>query len=109
MSKEDLIRGVTELLNEIQDALLKRATELRDSNMKKMDTLDEFKAFFAEGAHSGFALMHWAGSNEEEEQIAKDMKVTIRCIPLGDEYAEEGKCFITGKPSHRRVVFARSY
>jgi prolyl-tRNA synthetase len=109
MSKEDLIRGVTELLHEIQDALLKRATELRDSNMKKMDSLDEFKAFFAEGAHSGFALMHWAGSNEEEEQIAKDMKVTIRCIPLGDEYAEEGKCFITGKPSHRRVVFARSY
>jgi prolyl-tRNA synthetase len=77
--------------------------------MKKMDTLDEFKAFFAEGAHSGFALMHWAGSNDEEEQIAKDMKVTIRCIPMGDEYAEEGKCFITGKPSHRRVVFARSY
>jgi prolyl-tRNA synthetase len=109
MPKEDLIRGVADLLHEIQDALLKRATELRDSNMKKMDTLDEFKAFFAEGAHSGFALMHWAGSNEEEEQIAKDMKVTIRCIPLGDEYAEEGKCFITGKPSHRRVVFARSY
>jgi prolyl-tRNA synthetase len=109
LPKEDFIRNVTEMLQEIQDALLTRATELRDSNMKKMDTLDEFKAFFADGAHSGFALMHWAGSNQDEDQIAKDMKVTIRCIPMGDEYAEEGKCFITGAPSVRRVVFARSY
>ena len=28
---------------------------------------------------------------------------------FGDEYAEEGKCFFTGKPSSRRVVFAKSY
>jgi prolyl-tRNA synthetase len=53
--------------------------------------------------------MHWAGSNEDEDRIAKDYKVTIRCIPLGDEYAEEGTCFVTGKPSSRRVVFAKSY
>jgi prolyl-tRNA synthetase len=53
--------------------------------------------------------MHWAGSNEEEDKIAKEMKITIRCIPISDEFAEEGKCFLTGKPSSRRVVFARSY
>jgi prolyl-tRNA synthetase len=82
---------------------------LRDANIKKLDTLDEFKAFFANDAPGGFALMHWAGSTEEEENIAKENKITIRCIPLGDSYAEEGKCFLTGKPSSRRVVFARSY
>ena len=26
-----------------------------------------------------------------------------------DEYAEQGPCFLTGQPSSRRVVFARSY
>lgn len=111
VSKEDFLQGVTEKLQEIQDALLSRATALRDANTKRMDTVEEFKAYFAEGsgATGGFALMHWAGSNDEEEQISKDMKVTIRCIPLGDEYAEEGKCFLTGKPSSRRVIFARSY
>lgn len=107
--KEDFIQTVTERLQEIQDALLVRATALRDANMKKLDTMEEFKAFFAEDAPGGFALMHWAGSMEEEETIAKENKITIRCIPLGDEFAEEGKCFLTGKPSSRRVVFARSY
>jgi prolyl-tRNA synthetase len=107
--KEDLIRDVTERLQDIQDSLLKRATEMRDANMKKMDTMEEFQAFFAESGPGGFALMHWAGSNEEEDKIAKDMKITIRCIPLSDEFAEEGKCFLTGKPSSKRVVFARSY
>lgn len=115
VSKEDFLQGVTELLQDIQDALLKRATELRDLHTRKLDTLDEFKAFFTPQntdkpeAHGGFALMHWAGSNEDEETLAKDMKVTIRCIPMGDEYAEEGTCFLTGKPSSRRVVFAKSY
>lgn len=107
--KEDFLRNVTDLLQEIQDALLKRATDLRDANMKKLESMDEFKAFFAEGAPGGFALMHWAGNNEEEDKIAKDMRITIRCIPMGDEFVEEGTCFLTGKPSSRRVIFARSY
>ena len=109
IDKEEFIQSVQERLDDIQTALLARATALRDANMKKLDTLDEFKAFFADDAPGGFALMHWAGSMEEEEMIAKENRITIRCIPLGDQFAEEGKCFLTGKPSSRRVVFARSY
>ena len=82
---------------------------MRDANMKALDTLEEFQAFFAEGAPGGFALMHWAGSGDDEERLAKEMKVTIRCIPISEAFAEEGKCFLTGKPSAKRVVFARSY
>ena len=115
LKKEDFLQTVTDRLQEIQDALLARATALRDENMKKMDTLEEFQAFFTPKnedkpeTHGGFALMHWAGSNEEEDRLAKEMKVTIRCIPISDEFNEEGKCFLTGKPSSRRVVFAKSY
>jgi prolyl-tRNA synthetase len=35
--------------------------------------------------------------------------VTVRCIPRDDKYVEQGKCFLTGKPSPRRVIFAKSY
>jgi prolyl-tRNA synthetase len=107
--KEEFIQSVQERLGEIQDALLARATALRDANMKKLETLEEFKAYFAENSEGGFALMHWAGSSEDEDALSKELKVTIRCIPHGDQFAEEGKCFLTGKPSSRRVIFARSY
>ena len=43
-----------------------------------------------------------------EERIKEETKATIRCIPY-DAPEEEGKCIYSGKPSHRRVVFARSY
>ncbi|RBP43762.1 prolyl-tRNA synthetase [Roseimicrobium gellanilyticum] len=107
--KEQFIRDVEEILDSIQTTLLQRATALRDANTKKLETEAEFREYFKEDAPGGFALMHWAGSSEEEERIAKEMKVTIRCIPKGDQYAEEGTCFLTGRPSNRRVVFARSY
>ena len=115
ISKEDFLQNVTDLLQDIQDSLLARATALREAHTHKLETLEEFKAFFTPKnadkpeSHGGFALMHWAGSNEDEDNLAKEMKVIIRCIPMGDEYAEEGICFLTGKPSARRVVFAKSY
>ncbi len=113
--KEDLLRNVTEILQEIQDNLLARATALRDAHSKKLESLDEFRAFFGTAGDEskeisgGFALMHWAGNSEDEERLAKEFKTTIRCVPHGDEYAEEGTCFLTGKPSGRRVIFAKSY
>ena len=114
LNKEEFLRNVTEILDDIQTTLLNRATALRDEHTRKLDTLDEFKAFF-EGKEDdktisgGFALMHWAGSAADEEALAKEHKTTVRCIPIGDEYAESGTCFYTGKPSDRRVVFAKAY
>lgn len=115
IGKEEFLRNVTDLLEEIQANLLARATALRDEHTKKLNTLDEFREFFGSAEEEkgvmkgGFALMHWAGSSDDEDKLAKEFKTTIRCIPHGDEYAEEGTCFLTGKPSQRRVVFAKSY
>ena len=83
--------------------------------MTRIDSMEEFIEFFTPSntekpeIHGGFALCHWAGSNEEEEKIAKEHKVTIRCIPHGEQYAEEGTCILTGQPSSRRVVFSKAY
>ncbi|MDQ4139559.1 MAG: hypothetical protein M3142_03450, partial [Bacteroidota bacterium] len=45
---------------------------------------------------------------ETEERIKEETKATIRCIALDSE-PEEGTCIVTGRPSSRRVHFARAY
>ena len=86
----------------------------RSANTVKIDSKEEFYAFFTPKnaekpeIHGGFALAHWNGSREVEEKIKDDLKVTIRCIPFGAS-EEEGKCILTGEPSKRRVVWAKSY
>jgi prolyl-tRNA synthetase len=113
MPKEDFIQNVVDILITAQQNLLAKATALRNEHTKRLNSLEEFRDFFASTnetkIHGGFALMHWAGSSDDEDRMAKEYKTTIRCIPQGDEYAEEGSCFLTGKPSSRRVIFARSY
>jgi prolyl-tRNA synthetase len=40
--------------------------------------------------------------------VQKEFKATIRCLPFTGPQ-EAGVCIFTGKPSARRVVFARAY
>lgn len=111
----EAVESLPKILKEIQDNLLARATEFRNQNMKKIESFEEFKNFFTPKnadkpeIHGGFALCHWAGSREDEKKIKEDFKVTIRCIPFDKSFEESGKCFLTGKPSSKRVIFAKSY
>ena len=109
----EVVTGVGAILESIQQGLLERATAFRNANMVPIDTRDAFEAFFTPKSereiHGGFALCHWAGSAGDEERIQKQYGVTMRCIPWGDEYQENGICFLTGKPSSRRVIFAKAY
>ena len=89
------------MLAAIQAGLYERATEFRDANTHKVDSMGAFVEFFSDGGKGGFALCHWAGSNEDEERIAKEHKVTIRCIPDGDAFAggqvRVGEAVIAGR------------
>ena len=96
---------VKELLEEIQQNIYAKALRLREEMTCKVDTWEEFKEQIEKG---GFILAHWDGTTETEEKIKEETKATIRCIPL-DAPEEEGKCIYTGKPSKRRVIFARNY
>ncbi len=110
----DFALGAAAILEEIQGALLARATALRDANTVTIDRWEDFVAFFTPKnpdkpeIHGGFALAHWDGTRETEDRIKAELKVTIRCIPE-DAAPEAGKCVLTGAPSSRRVVFAKSY
>ncbi|MEX2286014.1 MAG: proline--tRNA ligase [Planctomycetaceae bacterium] len=117
--KEGIPRGqflstVDKLLGEIQAGLFERASHLREKNTCSIDSLDEFRAYFTPKnadepeIHGGFAYCHFCEGDPAVEEELKDLKVTIRCIPL-DQKAEPGKCLFTGKPSARRAVFAKAY
>ncbi len=107
----EFIAAATSTLQEIQDGLFERAKAFRDEHTVPVETKEAFYDFFQDPAsRGGFALAHWAGSNEDEDQLKKDLQVTIRCIPFDERFAEEeGTCFYTGQLSSRRLVFAKSY
>ena len=102
---EGLAQYVQNLLNDIQASLLQRALDFRLAQTRKVDTWEEFQVEIEKG---GFLLCHWDGTTETEEKVKELTKATIRCIPY-DAPEEEGTCIFSGKPSHRRVIFARSY
>ena len=96
---------IENLLEEIQQKIYNKALNYREKMTTTADTYDEFKEKIEKG---GFILAHWDGTPETEEKIKNETKATIRCIPLdGDE--TPGVCMVTGKPSARRVIFARAY
>ena len=97
---------ISDLLEEIQISIFNRAQTFKQENTHKADSYDEFKDIIEN--KGGFVYAHWDGTAETEEKIKNETKATIRCIPL-EEDTEEGKCILTGNPSMRRVVFAKSY
>ena len=104
----DLPKRVGPILHEMQAGLLKKATEFQSRHTVRLDTKEQFDDFFATDDKGGFALCHWSGNLEAVEKIKEDLNVTIRCIPLNAPH-EEGRCILTGEPSHRRVIFAKAY
>lgn len=103
---EGLATQVESLLDDIQQNVYQKALNFRQANIRKVDTYEEFKEIL--DGKGGFILAHWDGTPETEEKIKEETKATIRCIPMNAE-ADEGRCMYTGKPSGRRVLFARAY
>ncbi|MGV3539946.1 MAG: His/Gly/Thr/Pro-type tRNA ligase C-terminal domain-containing protein, partial [Rufibacter sp.] len=103
---DELVNLVPTLLDEIQENIFQKALNFREANTTKVDTYDEFKRILDE--KPGFVLAHWDGTPETEERIKEETKATIRCIAL-DSPEEDGVDMVTGKPSNRRVYFARAY
>ncbi|MBF6609987.1 MAG: proline--tRNA ligase [Chryseobacterium sp.] len=103
---EGIENYIEELLQKIQQEIYLKARNFRDSNITKVESYDEFKKVLEE--KGGFISAHWDGTEEEEEQIKEETKATIRCIPL-DAETENGVSLISGKPSSKRVIFAKSY
>ena len=114
MPRAELLANVGAILDEIQLGLVERARALRAEHTRRIDSKDELYDFFTPKnrekpeIHGGFAECHFSGDPAVEEQVNKDLGVTVRGIPLDGE-REDGRCIISGKPSKQRVVFAKAY
>ncbi|MBP3612515.1 MAG: proline--tRNA ligase [Rikenellaceae bacterium] len=106
MPQEGIVEHIVALLDQIQKGIFEKALNFRNSMITRVDTWDEFCRVLDE--KGGFISAHWDGTVETEVAIKEATKATIRCIPL-DVEEEEGTCIFSGKPSHHRVLFARSY
>ena len=104
-SLNEVVNYIPELLDDIQNTIYKKALNFREQTTHYVDTWEEFKEAINKG---GFVMAHWDGTSETEAKIQEETKATIRVIPL-DAKEEQGKCVYTGKPSNRRVVFAKAY
>jgi prolyl-tRNA synthetase len=106
ISRDNVVTYVTGLMEEIHKNIYRKAVDFRTENTYTADSWDEFRDIIEN--KGGFVMAHWDGTSATEEQIKNLTKATIRAIPF-DTPAEEGKCILTGKPSHGRVLFARAY
>jgi prolyl-tRNA synthetase len=106
----DLGVGLGKLLDEFQRFLFERASERLRAGTVRIDRWSDFEAVFADQG-SKFVLAHWDGTTETELAIKEATKATIRCLPLEQDLptAEAGSCIRTGRPSQRRVLFAKNY
>ncbi len=102
----DLSTKVEHLLEQIQSNIYQKALDYRDEHITRANTWDEFVDVLEN--KTGFVSAHWDGTSETELKIKEKTKATIRCIEL-NAHAEEGKCILTGNPSHKRVLFAKAY
>jgi prolyl-tRNA synthetase len=109
----EFVAQVSGLLEQMQDDLFAKAVALRDNHSCRLDSLDAFRDFFTPAdperpeIHGGFAYCHFVDTPEVQETL-KELKVTVRCLPLAAP-EEEGTCIFTGQPSRRRGLFAKAY
>jgi prolyl-tRNA synthetase len=105
ISFDGIAQHIKQLLDDIQKNIYTKALNFRTSVTREVNSYDEFKVELEKG---GFLSAHWDGTPETEERIKAETKATIRCLPLDGDLTP-GVCMVTGKPSARRVLFARSY
>jgi len=96
------------LLEEVQQALFRRAKEFQEQNTYYTENYEEFKQIIAE--KRGFVRVKWAEDSAAELVIKEETKATLRVIPFDQpEGGVKGNCFYTGRPATCEAIFARAY
>jgi prolyl-tRNA synthetase len=114
MPMQQLLDQVVSILDDIQQNYFQQAKSYRDAHIyRDVETFDQMRAFFTPKneekpeIHGGFVLAKWCGDPATEE-LLKDLKVTIRCLPL-KQSGTKGRCILTGKEATLDAIFAKSY
>jgi len=105
---DNLADKVNGLLDDVQAALLRQATEYRDAHLFEASTYDELKEQVADG----WSLIWHCGTRECEDRIKEETKASSRCFPLelNEEWSPAGEtCPVCGKPAFGKAYFSRAY
>ncbi len=105
VSQDSLAARINDLLAEIQAAMLRHATEFRDSNIHWVE--GDYKRF-SEILQDAWAYTWFCGSAECEAKVKEDNQAVSRCFPL-DQEPGEGRCIVCGKKATERAYFAKAY
>ncbi|MEQ1948738.1 MAG: proline--tRNA ligase [Bryobacteraceae bacterium] len=111
--KLDVVAEVLQTtLADIQQSLLESARARLKANTTLANSLDELEACLADvTAEKGggkFVMVHLKDDPAVDARI-KEIKASVRNIPLIDEYDGPGACIVTGDRVERRVVVAKAY
>ncbi|RWR74466.1 Aminoacyl-tRNA synthetase [Cinnamomum micranthum f. kanehirae] len=96
---------VREHLDDIQTALLQKATLFRDSNILDVTSYDELKTAISQGK---WARGPWSASDADELKVKEETGATIRCFPF-EQPSGLKTCLMTGNPANEVAIFAKSY
>src|SRR3984957_1748268 len=102
--QQGIAAAVSQLLDEIQQALFDRALAIRKANTSEPADYAEFEL----AVEKGFAFSWWCGNADCEASIKEETKATMRCIPL-EQPGGSGKCIHCGQPSQEKAIFAKAY
>jgi len=108
--QQGMATAVARLLEDIQEALRRRALEFRKARTIEPADYGEFK----KAVEEGFAFSWWCGGSDCEEKIKEETKATMRCIPLDQSLGAtgssgSGKCVYCRQPAKEKAIFARAY
>jgi len=118
LPRAQLVEQAAAWLDGIQTALFERARAHRAEHTRVIESRAELFDFFTPKntdkpeIHGGFAYSPWCGDAACED-VAREQKVTIRCLPI-EEVAAQGSprgsaCVLCGRPMRERAIFAKSY
>jgi len=101
-----------ESLRAMQKELYIKAKQRLADNTIMADSLEEVESILkdvtAEKGGGRFVMAHLK-DDPRNDALIKELKATIRNIPLVDNYDGPGKCILTGEQVNQRVVISKAY
>ena len=97
--------AIPAMLEEVQEALFRRAREFRDGHTVRLDSLEAIVHFF--DSSIGFAVTPWCGRPEDERTVKERTTATTRVIlPSGQP---DQSCAVCGRPATMDVAWGKAY
>lgn len=106
VAMDELAQRLPNLLLEIHDNLLARATARLQENTFQATSFEEMKNM-AE-TKPGLIKAMWCGELACEEKIKEEAGLSARCIPFDGE-AVADTCVSCGKPADKMVIWGKAY